>query len=113
MGERLVYLTKQDIEGRDKPVMKGTIIDVEKGVEWPLTSQESERISNAVASVQQYPIGPDRQNEAIQDLRKIIDEVSAQAQHDTRGIRELKQAGVKFGEGKPSIMGKPVDRNLI
>lgn len=113
MGERIVCLTKQDIEERDKPVMKGTIIDVEKGKEWLLTSQESQKIADAVASVQQYPIGPDRQAEAIQGLRQIIDEVAEEARHDTRGIRELKQAGVEFHKEERTITAKPRYRNLI
>ncbi len=113
MGERIVYLTIQDIEGRAKPVTGGTIIDVEKGVEWALTSQESERIIDVVAEIQRPLMRLGKKAEAIENLQKIIDEVAEEACRDTRGIRELKQAGVVFGKPERTITGKPTDRNLI
>ncbi len=113
MGERVVYLTKRDIEGRGKPVVEGTIIDVEGGVEWPLTSQEIERIIDVVAKIQRPLMRLGKRAEAIVNLQGIINEVAEEARHDTRGIRELKQAGVTFEPEKPSYGLKPKDRNLI
>lgn len=113
MGERIVYVTRQDIEGRDKPVMEGTIIDVEKGKEWPLTAQESGRIIDAVTGIQRPLTRLSEKAEAIQGLKQIIDEVAEEASHDTAGIRELKQAGVKFHTEERTITGKPRYRNLI